>query len=102
MRLKSGMRVRVAGLQAKPELNGQEGSLLEFNEQEGRWQVWMHDGSGKLLRPTNLVPCGEETGGTGIQPDSPSCHPKSFPSALPQESEPLRPGARVRVHGLVA
>jgi len=49
--------VKVRGLRARPELNGKEGSLLDFDAQEGRWRVVMDDGTGLRLQPQNLE-CG--------------------------------------------
>jgi len=47
-------RVRICGLVARGDLNGQEGSLVDFDENDERWRIIMDDGSGKLMRPQNL------------------------------------------------
>eukprot|EP00927_Polykrikos_kofoidii_P005184 TRINITY_DN12068_c0_g1_i1.p1 TRINITY_DN12068_c0_g1~~TRINITY_DN12068_c0_g1_i1.p1 ORF type:complete len:1395 (+),score=291.46 TRINITY_DN12068_c0_g1_i1:614-4186(+) len=52
--LKPGSRVRVRGLVMRPEMNGHTGSLVGFDEAEGRWRVRMDDGSGKTLRVEHL------------------------------------------------
>jgi len=49
-----GMIVRIVGLTSRPDLNGQEGKLLELDDEDGRWRVVMRDGSGLSLRPTSL------------------------------------------------
>jgi len=49
-----GARVRVVGLQARTEVNGQLGQVVEWDEPEARWKVRMMDGSGKMFRPCNL------------------------------------------------
>eukprot|EP00929_Paragymnodinium_shiwhaense_P031417 TRINITY_DN17603_c0_g1_i2.p1 TRINITY_DN17603_c0_g1~~TRINITY_DN17603_c0_g1_i2.p1 ORF type:complete len:1200 (+),score=276.52 TRINITY_DN17603_c0_g1_i2:156-3755(+) len=49
-----GQRVVVTGLKARPELNGQLGAIVEYDETQGRWRVGMHDGSAKLFRRENL------------------------------------------------
>ena len=45
-----GSLVRVVALQARPELNGTLGRLLDFDEEKQRWQVLLNDGS-KLSLP---------------------------------------------------
>jgi len=57
-----GQSVRLAGLQACPELNGEVGIALRFAEQSGRWLVRLRNGEGKQLRPQNLVPFSHEGG----------------------------------------
>merc|ERR1719414_2647569 len=53
--LKIGMKVKVCGLQARPELNGLQGVLTFFDEQRSRWQVELTDGGGaKLFKAANL------------------------------------------------
>jgi hypothetical protein len=58
--LQQGSRVRIEGLQSKPEMNGREGIICEaFNQQNGRWTVRI-DANGinpscKIsIRPANL------------------------------------------------
>jgi len=54
-RLAIGMKVRVCGLQARPELNGLEGVLTFFDDQRARWQVELTNGKGaKLFKAANL------------------------------------------------
>ena len=40
--LKKGMQVQLVGLQAKPELNGLSGRLLEYESSKQRWIVRMN------------------------------------------------------------
>lgn len=57
-----GMRVCLAGLKAKPELNGAEGLLVAFDSSKVRWQVRLDDGSGtKLFKEDNLRRCSALT-----------------------------------------
>lgn len=51
---KQGKRVRIRGLQSKPELNGKEASLIEYDAGEGRWKIQMKDGSEFFLKEANL------------------------------------------------
>eukprot|EP00927_Polykrikos_kofoidii_P019565 TRINITY_DN19162_c0_g1_i1.p1 TRINITY_DN19162_c0_g1~~TRINITY_DN19162_c0_g1_i1.p1 ORF type:complete len:477 (+),score=96.16 TRINITY_DN19162_c0_g1_i1:79-1509(+) len=51
-----GQTVRLTGLQACPELNGELAVLLRFNEGSSRWLVRLRNGDGKQLRPANLEP----------------------------------------------
>jgi len=52
--LQAGICVRIIGLSARPDLNGRQGRLIEFDVHQGRWNVMLDDGSGVSLRPTNL------------------------------------------------
>ncbi|KAK3245884.1 hypothetical protein CYMTET_44567 [Cymbomonas tetramitiformis] len=49
-----GQTVRLTGLQARKDLNGQVGLAVKFAEASGRWTVRMQDGEGKQVRPVNL------------------------------------------------
>lgn len=49
-----GQTVRLTGLVSCPELNGEEGLTLRFDESKGRWMVRLRNGEGKLLKPANL------------------------------------------------
>ena len=49
-----GHEVRLQGLKAKPELNGQEGTLLKFDEAKGRWQTKLRSGKVLEVKPENL------------------------------------------------
>lgn len=50
----SGCRVQITGLQAKPELNGREGTLLNFMADTGRWGVVLSGGNKLSVKPDNL------------------------------------------------
>jgi len=53
----SGLRVRLQGLQARPELNGTCGILLQKNEAKGRWQVKLeNEPEAMLIKEQNLEP----------------------------------------------
>lgn len=41
-------------LVTRADLNGSTGRIVEFDASEGRWRVLMDDGSGLLLRPSNI------------------------------------------------
>jgi len=98
--LYEGMRVVVVGLQARADLNGQQGELGEYVEAEGRWRVRLlpgegGGGSGKMLRPANLLPAAARA------------HPleEGEEKEGGEEAPPRRqviPGARVRCTGLRA
>ena len=50
-----GLRVRLVGLQARPELNGLAGTLVSRDAATGRWAVALVDGSGtKRIKRANL------------------------------------------------
>eukprot|EP00746_Dinoflagellata_sp_MGD_P139296 gnl/MRDRNA2_/MRDRNA2_72776_c0_seq1.p1 gnl/MRDRNA2_/MRDRNA2_72776_c0~~gnl/MRDRNA2_/MRDRNA2_72776_c0_seq1.p1 ORF type:complete len:898 (+),score=169.74 gnl/MRDRNA2_/MRDRNA2_72776_c0_seq1:368-2695(+) len=94
--LRQGMRVRIKGLQTRQDLNGQEGQISEYDHSHGRWQVRLDAGSGMLLKAANL----EDLTDQGLQ------DPNSLlvsPDPKLQDLNPhLKPGIRVRCHGLEA
>ena len=50
-----GARVKLHSLQQKPEHNGVEGEVLEFDASAGRWKVQLHpDGIVLALKASNL------------------------------------------------
>lgn len=49
-----GARVRVHGIKAKPELNGQFGSVVLWNAPKERWGVRLPDGAEVAFKPSNL------------------------------------------------
>ena len=57
--LRAGSRVRLGGLESKPEMNGVEGVAVEVDDESGRWTVELADGRRVALRPANLVIVGE-------------------------------------------
>ena len=57
--LRAGSRVRLDGLESKPEMNGVEGVAVEVDDESGRWTVELADGRRVALRPANLVIVGE-------------------------------------------
>eukprot|EP00931_Biecheleriopsis_adriatica_P049989 TRINITY_DN28928_c0_g1_i1.p1 TRINITY_DN28928_c0_g1~~TRINITY_DN28928_c0_g1_i1.p1 ORF type:complete len:392 (+),score=66.18 TRINITY_DN28928_c0_g1_i1:156-1331(+) len=53
--LASGLPVIIQGLKGAPELNGQEGTCVQFDDTKGRWNVCMKkSGEVKALKPENL------------------------------------------------
>ena len=52
--LAPGLEVRLQGLKMKPEMNGQEGVLLMFDEAKGRWQIKLNSGKVLEVKPENL------------------------------------------------
>lgn len=79
-----GQEVRVKGLLARPDLNGQKGTIVELDFYEGRWKVRMQDGTGKLLKTENLEIIGTTA--------------RLFPPTATNDA--FKPGLRVRVKGL--
>ena len=49
-----GMRVRITGVQARQELNGQSGTTGTFDNKKGRCAVLLPSGEWIALKPTNL------------------------------------------------
>mmetsp|Transcript_108213 Transcript_108213/g.328906 ORF Transcript_108213/g.328906 Transcript_108213/m.328906 type:complete len:548 (-) Transcript_108213:264-1907(-) len=55
--LAEGAQVRLRNLQARPDLNGQLGTLASFERDRGRWQVRAEGASGvHLIKEENLEP----------------------------------------------
>lgn len=61
-KIHAGQVVELAGLQARPDLNGEVGVALKFVEDAGRWLVRLADGDGKRVKPRNLTPSDPGTG----------------------------------------
>eukprot|EP00008_Paramoeba_atlantica_P009371 CAMPEP_0201489348 /NCGR_PEP_ID=MMETSP0151_2-20130828/22303_1 /ASSEMBLY_ACC=CAM_ASM_000257 /TAXON_ID=200890 /ORGANISM="Paramoeba atlantica, Strain 621/1 / CCAP 1560/9" /LENGTH=474 /DNA_ID=CAMNT_0047874917 /DNA_START=58 /DNA_END=1482 /DNA_ORIENTATION=- len=55
-----GQAVRLKGLKARPELNGEVGLALQFSDESGRWMVRMANGDGLKIKPDNLEGVSEE------------------------------------------
>jgi len=49
-----GQTVRVVGLKARPDLNGEVGLALRFVQDAGRWTVRLRNGDGVKVKPANL------------------------------------------------
>lgn len=47
--------------QARPDLNGETGVALRYQESSGRWLVRLKGGEGKQLKPANLEVVGDGT-----------------------------------------
>mmetsp|Transcript_76420 Transcript_76420/g.224211 ORF Transcript_76420/g.224211 Transcript_76420/m.224211 type:complete len:116 (-) Transcript_76420:127-474(-) len=58
--LQKGARVRLVGLEQRPELNGLEGILIVYSKGEQRWLIRMPDARTQLLRPENLEPLSQQ------------------------------------------
>ncbi|CAE8656835.1 unnamed protein product [Polarella glacialis] len=86
-----GMHVRIHGLMARPELNGTEGTVVEWDDVEERWKVHSDSGAGLMLRAANLEPCVT----LPAVPSSPE-------RRVPQQDSGILPGMHVRIHGLMA
>ena len=56
--LRPGLVVTIRGLKAAPQLNGQRGELVSFDQQTGRWAVSFGQRGAKSVRPANLEPPG--------------------------------------------
>lgn len=55
-----GQQVTVKGLQSGAHHNGKRGTLVEWDEKDGRWRVALEDGERVSLRPSNFDPVVEE------------------------------------------
>jgi hypothetical protein len=49
-----GDRVRLVQLVSQVQLNGQEGTVLQFHKSSGRWAIRLGEGQEKRLKPENL------------------------------------------------
>lgn len=54
MSLKPGKKVNLFGLQKRRDLNGQQGVLLEYNHDKGRWGVELQDGEKVCVKRQNI------------------------------------------------
>jgi len=53
--LTPGAAVRVSGIQSRPELNGQRGVCVQYDEKKGRWDVRLDDGEVVSLKEISLT-----------------------------------------------
>ena len=58
---RAGQRVVVKNLTKRPEVNGTEFELLEFDTGTQRWKVATDDGGFMRIREDNLLPSGPPT-----------------------------------------
>jgi len=109
IQLSEGVQVRIMGLGAKhEELNGQRGSIIEYNEDKQRWVVLMEYGLGKkMFKDANLVversrSMGRPGTSALADPSNQSLQGRVPPADGSTASGPrlLRPGAQVLVEGL--
>jgi hypothetical protein len=100
-----GARVKLHSLQQKPEHNGVEGEVLEFDASAGRWKVQLHpDRLVLVLKASNLAVLAPQSSCAAQTSKStrPSKSPSSMASAArwwsPREidSERERESARAR------
>jgi hypothetical protein len=102
--LQDGSRVRIEGLQAKPQHNGRTGAICGgFDQESGRWTVAVDASDAGpafqiSVRPANLTPLPAINIDVPQRPSAPStsstmCNPPA--TALQQ-------GSRVRIEGLQA
>ena len=51
----SGAAVRVSGIQSRPELNGQRGVCMQYDEKKGRWEVRLDGGEVISVKESSLT-----------------------------------------------
>ncbi|CAE8596229.1 unnamed protein product, partial [Polarella glacialis] len=101
--IEAGERVRVGGLKARPDLNGCLGTVVEWDQGEARWKVLMDDGSGKMLRSSNLELSSASAVTASVPPPMSSSSPAVGSAAMPSgPAASIAPGGRIRVGGLQA
>ena len=54
--LGAGQSVVLHGLQARPDLNGEVGIAVKYNQEKGRWLVTLRNGEGVRVKVANLQP----------------------------------------------
>ena len=102
--LQDGSRVRIEGLQAKPQHNGRTGAICGgFDQESGRWTVAVDASDAGpafqiSIRPANLTPLPAIDTDAPQRPSAPStssnmCNPPA---------KALQQGSRVRIEGLQA
>lgn len=84
--LEPGLDVRIVGLQARPEMNGAGGTIVEYVQAQGRWRVQLQSGKVALLRPVNIQARADGK-------------PRASASEV---SEPLWKGGAVRIWGITS
>jgi len=92
-----GDRIRICRLRARHDLNGKEGVLYEYEPNEGRWKVFMDDGSRLVLKPCNLEP-----GPGRVRDSAPEAAVPPTKVDVPLAVPSLQAGGRIRAKGLVS
>lgn len=87
--------VKVVGLKSKPELNGQEGILKDFDQKSGRWPVLLTDGTQKLFKEDNLeLPLAEDDEDKKDRAKAKAAKVEAKAKALAKRRDPLGKIAR--------
>jgi len=102
--LQDGSRVRIEGLQAKPQHNGRTGAICGgFDQESGRWTVAVDASDAGpafqiSIRPANLTPMH------AIDTDAPQrpSAPLTSSNMCNPPAKALQQGSRVRIEGLQA
>jgi len=110
--LQPGTRVCVCGLKAQPQLNGQLGTVIEWDDLQERWKVRMDDGTGKMFKSANveavLVDSSNTSGASAVLGEGkPKCRASAAADKIAAPHlerhsdlrERLLPGSRVRTCG---
>jgi len=95
--LTAGTRVCVVGLDARPEVNGQQGTVLEHLEHEARWRIVLPGGLVKILRAENLRPLEFEN---LSQPADVAIVAQGGSDVAGRATREFQIGSRVRVRGI--
>jgi hypothetical protein len=101
--VQEGSRVRIEGLQAKPEMNGRTGVVCSvFDQQSGRWMVAIdaNDAGPAFqisIRPANLILLPTSDFSHTALPHSTSANTR-----VPPAASTVQEGSRVRIEGLQA
>ena len=83
-----GSRITITGVQAKPELNGQSATVLEFDRTTGRYSIALWAGSSIALKPVNVVPTGGTAGAAAVDVTDGESRRAAAPRSAPM---PVRP-----------
>merc|ERR1719217_1452647 len=87
----------LVGLKMQKALNGQQGTLIQFDEQHNRWEVAMDNGSKPMIKAENLQACmegGQDMGLTQVN--------MGLTQVDMGLSQVIKPGDRIRLVGLKA
>lgn len=86
--LRKGLRVKLQGLEARPQLNHQAGQILCFCAAQSRWLVSLDNGTKKLVLSANLQPENHSQVTTAAVAGNLDVKVLELKGALPRESEP--------------
>lgn len=100
-----GDKVKVVGVTSTPELNGEEGTIVKFDDEKNRWIIKLDStGKGKGIKTENLEKVATAGEGAkivdGVSTGEEGSAAKKKEAGNQQGNPDLKPGARIKIFGI--